>query len=177
MKEPRLAAGVGVDPQSVRVLPRDMNPSRNSHQPRSAVSFALISHFFILRRIPRIGNSTPLGSERDTRIIAFRWCHHPVEPILGYHRYPVSRKIHHRPWLTIAGLPETSESNKGMRLRSVFRLVILLFCALGRRKALINRFHEHLLGPMGVPGSVGTQALGKPPSFDPRLVGAETSFF
>jgi hypothetical protein len=70
MQQTALSAGIGVDAQCGRILPRDMQPSRPLRQTHGAVRLALLAFGFVLRGVPRVGNLTGFVIERQVEDVA-----------------------------------------------------------------------------------------------------------
>ena len=54
---------------------------------------ALLAAGFVFRGVPCVGNSPRFGIERKIEIVAFRWSHDAVRPVVRDQRNPVTREI------------------------------------------------------------------------------------
>src|SRR5439155_978011 len=66
---------------------------RHAHEARGAISLALFTCRFILRRVPGIGDLFPRRIERNRLVVALGWSELPVAPILSNQRNPITRNV------------------------------------------------------------------------------------
>src|SRR5579859_862274 len=95
MQNPSLGSGVGLDAQSVFVVPGDVQASRPLHHTHRAVSFTLFTLALVLSGIPGICDAARLGIEGKIEDVALLR-RDPEAPFIDNNRDPVARWIERR---------------------------------------------------------------------------------
>src|SRR5260370_31586680 len=82
------------------ILPINVEPTRNLHDRGGTIPLAFVAIRLIFGRVPGIRDFAPLCVERGNDVIAFIRDYHPVAPVLGYNRFPITRQIlwSRHPW-------------------------------------------------------------------------------
>src|SRR5690242_18526187 len=94
MQEPRLHAGIALDPQRIIVLPGNVKPRRHTHNRRGSIRLALIPRGFVGRWVPPIRDLPGLFRHGYGLVIAFAGCDHPETPVLSHESDPITCHIH-----------------------------------------------------------------------------------
>ena len=86
VEQASLLAGVGLDLQRLRVLPRHVDAQRHPHQPCHPVGQARS----VLRRRPQVADALALGVQRQADEVPARRRDHAPAPVLVDDRHPVA---------------------------------------------------------------------------------------
>ena len=93
MQESRLHTGIGFKLKRFLILPSDVQARQHPHDTDRTITFALLAGGLVFSGIPCVGNSSRFGVEGEIEIVAFRGSYHPVCPVVGNQRNPISREI------------------------------------------------------------------------------------
>ena len=93
VQQPRLRAGIELELQRRRVLPRDAQAARLAHDAAHSERLALQGSGVVLGQIPCLGGLAALGVDRDAGHIALRWRDHAPPVVLGDDRHPVAGQV------------------------------------------------------------------------------------